>query len=240
MDRIKYIIFTISILCCSFSVSVYGEVFSFWPFHKSVPSSIENADHLLHGEALREEEVVINGSRTKMKISIMDADPLEAFRTLKRRYPEGIAAKNQNGLLFSTPPENGYVRKILIVSPDGIGKGVMFSMSVPVKGFGKHPSWPHSLPLPAGAEVLSVIRFPARNSVYGQFRSRMSREEVLSNIVMQLKADNWLSPSKESGIAGASGEIMLSSDAKEVIIIGITPVKDSSYVQCALYRRKLK
>jgi hypothetical protein len=239
MDRKKYMILT-GILCCILSLSVYGEVFSFWPFHKSVPASIESADLLLHGEALREESVVINGIRTTMKISIMDADPMEAFRTLKRRYPDGIAAKNQNGLLFSTPPENGYVRKILIVSPDGIGKGVMFSMSVPVKGFGKHPVWPHSLPLPAGSEVLSVLQFPARNSVFGQFRSRMSREEVLSNIVMQLKADNWISPSKESGIAGASGEIMLSSDAKDVIIIGISPVKGSPYVQGSLYRRKLK
>ena len=239
MNRNIYMLF-ICILCCFLSVSVYGEVFSFWPFHKSVPSSIESADLLLHGEALREEEVIINGTRTKMKISIMDADPLDAFRTLKRRYPDGIAAKNQNGLLFSTPPEKGYVRKILIVSPDGIGKGVMFSMAVPVKGFGKHPSWPHALPLPAGAEVMSVIHFPARSSVFGQFRSRMTREEVLSNMVMQLKADGWISPSKESGIAGASGEIMLSSDAKEVILIGISPVKNSSYVQGSLYRRKLK
>lgn len=223
-----------------FCLSVYGEVFSFWPFHKNTFSSPGSADLLLHGEALREEPVIINGLRTKMKISIMDVDPHSAFQTLKKRFPGGIAAKNPNGLLFSTPPENGFVRKILIVAPDGIGKGVMFSMSVPVKGVGKHPSWPHFLPLPAGAEVLTVISFPARNSVFGQFRSRLSKEECLSNIVMQLKAGGWISPSKESGIAGASGEIMLSSDAREVIIIGITPVKGSSFVQGSLYRRKLK
>lgn len=229
----------IAVFCFS-CISLYGEVFSFWPFRQGSHFSINNADSFLQGESLRSEPVIINNHRTTMNISIVDSDPENALRILKKRYPKGTAAMNKNGLLFSTPAEKGFVRRILVASPDGIGKGAMFSMTVPEKGFRKNPAWPHTLPIPSGSEVSTVIIFPRRKSVFGQFRTLMSKEECLSNITMQLKADGWISPSRESGIAGASGEIMLSADAREVIIIGITPVKGSPYVQTSLYRRKLK
>lgn len=219
--------------------SLRGEVFSLWPFRRSAPSSVLSADKLFNGEAMREEKVVVNGIELAMSISIIDADPAEALRMLKKRYPKGSAAMNGNGLLFSTPPENGFVRKILIAVPDGIGKGVMFAMTVPEKGFGENPQWPSSLPFPAGAQALQVISFPQRKAVYGLLRSSLRKEELLSNISMLLKAEGWVSPSKESGTAGGSGEIMLSPDAKEIILVGITPVKGSSFTQVSLYRRRL-
>ncbi|MBR2364957.1 MAG: hypothetical protein IKA79_07135 [Lentisphaeria bacterium] len=227
------------VLSIFLSFSAQGEVFSLWPFNKGAFSSAAAADKLLHGEAVREERVIVNGTELKMSTSIVDADPRNALRTLKMRYPDGTAAMNDNGLLFSTPPEKGFVRKILIAAPDGVGKGVMFAMTVPAKGFRKNPSWPHQLPFPAGAQALQVIRFPDRGSVYGSLRSAMSKEELLSNIAMQLKAEGWVSPSGESGIPGGSGEIMLSADAKEIMIVGITPVKGSRFTQVSLYRRKL-
>ncbi len=227
------------ILFCFSAFSLFGEVFSLWPFHKGAPSSIVSADKLLNGESLRQERVTINGMDLILNTAIIDANPENALRTLKMRYPAGKAAMNENGLLFSTPPEKGFCRKILIVAPDGIGKGVMFSMSVPEKGFRKNPAWPHTLPFPAGAQSVHVIQFPRRNAVYGLLRSTMNKEELLSNIAMQLKAEGWVSPSNESGIPGGSGEVMLSPDAKEIMILGITPVKDSPYTQAALYRRKL-
>lgn len=228
-----------AVLFCFSGLTLYAEVFSLWPFRKSTPSSIVSADKLLNGTGLQEEKVIVNGVELVLNTAIIDADIKNALRSLKMRYPAGKAAMNENGLLFSTPPENGFCRKILLVAPDGIGKGVMFSMSVPEKGFRKNPSWPHTLPFPAGAQAIHVIKFPRRNATYGLLRSSMNKEELLSNISMQLKAEGWVSPSNESGLAGGSGEIMLSSDAKEIIILGITPVKDSPYTQAALYRRKL-
>ena len=219
--------------------SLRGEVFSLWPFRRSAPSSILSADKLFNGEAMRDETGVVNGRELAMNTSIIDADPKEALRMLKTRYPKGCAAMNENGLLFSTPPEKGFVRKILIVAPDGIGKGILFAMTVPEKGFGEHPQWPSSLPFPAGAQALQVISFPQRKAVYGLLRSSLRKEELLSNISMLLKAEGWVSPTKESGMAGGSGEIMFSPDAKEIILVGITSVKGTAQTQVSLYRRRL-
>lgn len=240
MNKKRLLLFLIIAVNLFSILPVSAEVFSLWPFRKNAPSALASADDLMRGEALQEEKVIVNGVHLTMNTAIIDADPANALRTLKMRYPKGTAAMNNNGLLFSTPPQNGFVRKILIVAPDGIGKGVMFSMSIPEKGFGKNPAWPHTLPMPAGAQALHVITFPRRNAVYGLLRSTMTREELLSNIAMQLKADGWVSPSNESGLPGGSGEIMLSADAKEIIILGITPVKGTVYTQASLYRRRLK
>lgn len=227
------------LLFIPFSFSLYGEVFSLWPFRNSSAVSAFAADSLFQREKLPEETVVINGRQTSLSTSIVNGNIQEALRTLKRRFPKGSAAMNENGLLFSTPPEKGWIRKILIVNPDGMGKGVMFSMTVPEKGFQKNPSWPHTLPFPAGAKIENVITFPQRRSVYGQLSSTMSKEELLSNIAMQLKAEGWVSPSNESGIPGGSGEVMLSADGKEIMIIGITPVKNSMFTHVSMYRRRL-
>lgn len=224
-----------------FSFSLHADIFSLWPFrgNTSVASAGNSVTDVLEPQNLWREKVEINGRMMEMGVALVDRPLKDAFRLLRSKYPNVPSAANSNSVLFEIPLENGFRRRFFLVGFAGKDTIVQFTMDLPKDFSGKAISWPSELPLPPGASPVTVMRFPARKSVYGTFQSPYPDKQVLSDLTRALRADGWESTG-ETGSASASGDVFLRGNGSEMMIIGTMPGKNSSSSRGTLYFRRLK
>lgn len=253
MNRIRKNSLTLLLLLTLFlaagiTLPLQADVFSFWPFRGGLggaggaysgiaPESIFNP------ESLRKEPVLVNGKRVLLECSLGENFSLqEALRLLRRQYPKGKAAMNQDALLFEGPIVNGYRKKLLFITFPGMDKGILFTMNIPAKGFST-PVWPPELPMIPGMRPQSVISFPERRSIYGQAASSLSPQELLSHLSMEMKAQGWIAPAREHTLRDGSGEVFFRQDSSQLLIFGILPMQKQNGAQesiVTIYSRKLR
>ena len=228
----------ISFLC---SFQLHADIFSFWPFRGSStqPSAGDNASDILEPQKLWTEKVVINGKNMEMGVALVDRKLRDALRLLRMKYPDAPFAANSNSVLFEVTLPNGLRRRIYLVGFAGKDTIVQFTMDVPRDLPAKIP-WPAELPLPPAATPVTVMRFPARKSVYGTFRSPYQEKQVLSDVTRALRADGWESAAGETDSATASGDVFLRKDGSEMMILGTLPGSKSASTRGTLYFRRLK
>ena len=112
-------------------------------------------------------------------------------------------------------------------------------MDIPKANLNTSVPWPSELPLPPGAVPVTVMKFPARKSVYGTFKSPYDKQAVLPDLVKALQTDGWESTG-EAASSAASGDIFLKNDGSEMMIIGIMQGEEATSSRGTLYLRRLK
>ena len=236
----------ISVLVCFLlTFSLHADIFSLWPFRgsSSTSSQGDNAADILEPQKLWTEKVVINGKNMEMGVALVDHTLRDALRLLRMKYPNAPFAANSSSVLFEVSLPNGFRRRIYLVGFAGKDTIVQFTMDVPPDLPETKIPWPAELPLPPGASPVTVMRFPARNSVYGTFRSPYSDKQVLADLVKALRADGWESTG-ETKSSSASGDVFLRKDGSEMMILGTVmrgeEPSSSRGSRGTLYFRRLK
>ncbi len=229
------------LLCLLFTFPVYADIFSLWPFRgsSSQASKGDNATDILEPQKLWTEKIIVNGREMEMGVALVDHTLQDALRLLRKKYPNAPLAANSSSVLFEVPLPDGFRRRIFLVGFSGKDTIVQFTMDIPRNLPDTKIPWPTELPLPPGASPVTVMRFPARKSIYGTFRSPYSDKQVLSDLVKALRADGWESTGETNSATG-TGDVFLRKDGTEMMILGTLSGKDSKSSRGTLYFRRLK
>ena len=229
------------LLCLLFTFSVHADIFSLWPFRgsSSQASKGDNATDILEPQKLWTEKIIVNGREMEMGVALVDHTLQDALRLLRKKYPNAPLAANSSSVLFEVPLPDGFRRRIFLVGFSGKDTIVQFTMDIPRDFSSAKIQWPEELPLPPGASPVTVMRFPARKSVYGTFQSPYPDKQVLSDLTRALRAGGWESTG-ETDSASASGDVFLRGNGSEMMIIGTMPEKISPSSRGTLYFRRLK
>ena len=209
------------LVCLLFCFSLHADIFSFWPFrgNSSPFSASDDPTDILEPQKLWTEKVIINGKNMEMGVALVDRSLRDAVRLLRKKYPDAPFAANSNSVLLEVSLPNGFRRRVYLIGFAGKDTIVQFTMDVPSDLPESDIPWPSELPLPPGASPVTVMRFPARKSVYGTFRSPYPGKQVLSDLARVLRADGWESAG-EADSSTASGDVYLRNDGSEMMILG--------------------
>ena len=220
---------------------LHADIFSLWPFrgNSSASAKGDSVTDILEPQKLWQEKIVINGRNMEMGVALVDRTLKDALRLLRIKYPDAPLAVNSNSVLFEIPLENGFRRRIFLVGFDGKDTIVQFTMDIPQTGLNTSVPWPSELPLPPGATPVTVMKFPARKSVYGTFKSPYDKQSVLSDLLKALRSDGWKSAG-EAASSAASGDIFLRNDGSEMMVIGTMQDDKTGTSRGTLYLRRLK
>ena len=218
-----------------------ADVFSLWPF--SGKGSL-SASGVPEGVELWTEDVSINGRNMEMQVSLIEQPLQDVLSGLKKRYRKFSAlAGNSNSLLFEVPLKSGARKRFYLVAVSGVQSILLFSMELPGNFSSQKGSsfWPTELVLPPGAKPGTVMKFPKRKAIYGQFDSPFTAPEVISQVDTLLKNSRW-TPVANDNNRFATGGLYLRNDGKEIMIFSIKDHdRTSGKKGCAgtLYTRKL-
>ena len=231
----------IPLLLLSASLPLRADVFSLFPF-RSGGGGISDLENAVNGNRLWSEEVVINGYRLELEVALVNRTLNEVLREFRARFRKGAAAMNSNSLLFEIPQANGSKKRCYLVELGGIVPMLQFSLLLPA-GFRskkKSTDWDQELPLPAGASVQTLMRFPNRKSIYGIFESPFASRQTLSDLVRSLETRGWRNMGGETAVnADASGEVFLREKRNEIMIISVRDLPGGRGSTGSLYLHKL-
>jgi hypothetical protein len=220
-----------------FAFPSYSEVFLFGPGADGTNKPPELA---LNPLEIQSETVIINGVKTKLKISLLGTDLPSSFSILKEKYKGAKFAFNAESLLFEV--KDGETRRRLYLVQCGKGPYPTLQFSMNVKDIPKNVKWPNSMPSPPDSETLEIMEFPDRKALFGKLKTSFSSEMALSSVDAKLRADNWIPLSGESGRnAGisAKGEFYIRHNPTEIISVSFRDTDDGGS-EGALYGKTIK
>lgn len=220
-----------------------ADVFSLWPF--SGKGSLSSGTGAVpEGVELWTEEISVNGRNMEMQITLVEQPLQDVLSGLKKRYKKFSAlAGNSNSLLFEVPLRSGGKKRYYLVQVSGTQSMLLFSMELPGNFSSEKGSsfWPSGLVLPPGAKPGTVMKFPKRKALYGQFDSPYSAPEVIAQVDSLLKNSRWKAVANDNN-RFASGGLYLRDDGKEIMIFSVKDHDSASGKRgCSgtLYTRKL-
>lgn len=223
---------------------LHGDVFSLWPFSGKGSLSAGNPS-LLEGVDLWKEDISINGRQLDLNITLIERPLEEVLLGLRRHYKNFSAlAGNSNSLLFEITLPSGNRKRHYLTAVAGTQSMLLFSMVLPKQFDSRNRSrlWPGELVLPPGAVPGTVMSFPKRGALYGQFTSPFNAREVIAQMNTQLRSGRW-KPVADENNRLASGGLFLQDDAKKILIFSVKDQNAASGKSgCAgtVYVRKLE
>ncbi len=203
-------------------VPLHAEVFDLWPW-KSNGDAPAGASRIgeLPGTAtqLHTEEMQVNGETLEMKVSSLDIDFATLAAILAKRFPAGSIRAGDDAIRIAYLLREGTVERWLLVD-GGIGKPVTLFVIVAPEKLPPPPAWPVELPpLPSGAQANQIVRFPARQAVYGSFREAGDKpEELAQDLTGSLRTAGWRALGEEAGHSGdGNGGIFLHDRPRRIL-----------------------
>ena len=217
-----------------------ADVFSLFPFRGG--GGVSQLENALNGSRLWSEEVVINGHHLELEVELVNRTLNDVLQEFRGQFKNGAAAMNSNSLLFEIPQANGAKTRCYLVELGGIVPMLRFSLLLPADFNRKNSvaDWDQELPLPPGASVQTLMRFPKRKSIYGTFQSPFAVRQTLSDLVRSLESRGWRNVGGETaGSAAAGGEVFLREKQNEIMIISVKDLPDGRGSAGSLYLHKL-
>lgn len=223
-----------------------ADVFSLWPFSgKGNLSSGASMHTALEGTDLWTENISLNGRKVDMQITLIERPLDEVISSLKKNHKNISAiAGNSNSLLFEIPLGSGGKRRCYLAAVAGTRSMLLFSMDLPknFKAANTGALWPSALVLPPGAKPGTVMKFPGRKALYGQFESPYSAPEVISQMSTLLRNSRWKAVADDNHRL-ASGGLFLRDDSREILIFSVkehSPASGKRGCSGTIYTRKLE
>jgi len=204
-----------------------AEVFDLWPWKGGgIPSGGTRTGELPGRQtSLYTEQMQVNGVPLEIKASTLDADFPSLLAMLVRMFrPEDIQA-GSDAVRVAYRVDQGNVERWLLVD-GGPGRPVTLFVIVAPEKLPPPDGWPTELPpMPTGATVRQVIRFPGRKAVYGSFRNSANDPEASAKTLSaKLTAAGWRSVGGEAEQpGGGKGGIFLHDAPRRILWAGFAP-----------------
>lgn len=218
----------ILLLFLLFPHSLDAEIYSLWPFSEdsaaSRPFYSEKDDPAgLPERKFWDEEILVNGRKLHLDISLVDLPFSDAAALLKKRAPDAPSAGSPDSFLIHLPLADGSVRRVWLLALRGIRPVLLFSIVLP-SGLKEAPesAWPKIIPLPPGAVARSVMSFPVRQADFVSFQlPNMTQAQALHEMGQRLKSAGWQPASEEiADPFRASGEVFFREKPLRILLLG--------------------
>jgi hypothetical protein len=222
--RLKKLIIIYAVIFTS--ILVHAEVFTLWPKGKS---SGHDLDTFLKSTPLITEPVLINGSKTALKLSLVKMSINEILILLKKKFPTAKLASSGDSILVKQTLPNGWHKRLLLVYFGDFFPLLQISMTLPPK-LPRPSNWPRTLAMSSDGIPLRYMYFPNRKTWFGMFETSMGPSQGLAEVSNSLRAQGWAGVTGESSPnTRGRGEIFLKKKPLAIMLInfsesGITTV----------------
>ena len=190
---------------------VQGDVFTLRPLRGS--GRIHRSGALLESvnkSVMHKETFSVNGVSLEMEIFRCEDSFDTLLAGLKKIFQKEEWEAEGSTLRVGYRIGSGMVERWLIIREQD-GKAVLFRITAP-ENLPRPGEWPAELPpLPAGAEAVQIMHFPARKSVYGSFRNaENSPQQILRSQTRYLESNNWIAAGAEAALQeGSRGDLFI-------------------------------
>lgn len=220
-----------------------ADIFSLLPFSPRNPASLTALSDSMGPKRFWKEKINVNGTDMFMEIFLIDRSLRDIAAQVRQGKKQNIAVfANSNSLLLEEPGKDGSLLRTYYLELSSVRPVLQFKMLIPAgRKTMKAADWPSELPLVAGAEELTCMRFPARNALYGGFLVRKAVvPQVLSDMSDRIAAKGWNPVSREAdNVFKGSGEVFMKENPSSIMILGIARDSSGKGVRVSIYTRNL-
>lgn len=228
-----------------FPCSLRADVYWLWPSggRDSGESASAALEKMLNPKPFWKEKIQVNGTDLELRISLVECPLTEIAELLRAERKSNVSLMaGANSILLQEARPGGSLLRRYFLQLSGVHPALLFEMALPPDMKTMDPAaWPADLPLIAGAEDLTLMKFPARSALFGAYTVRnASVPQTLDDLTVRIGALGWERVSRESDhVFEGTGEVFLKEKPSALLILGLRQENGRKAVRVSLYTRPL-
>lgn len=222
-----------------------ADVYWLWPSAGNISGGLPVPElvKVLNPKPFWKENIQVNGMDLVLRISLIDRPLTDIATLLRTKHDRNTSLMvNSNSLLLQETRPDGSLLRQYFLQLSGVQPALSFEMVLPPDRKKMDPgSWPAELPLIAGSEDLTFMKFPVRSALFGAYTVRnASVPQTLDDLAVRIGALGWERVSRESdNVFQGTGEVFLKEKPSSLLILGLRKESAGKGVRVSIYTRPL-